>query len=164
MAKTKTTTKKKAASATKKASNPSKNKASAKKSPAKKAAASKKASSKAKTKSTPKKVSAPKKAATSSKKETTKAKELVTPDFDFPSNTFVPSTDNTPVVSAVSDESRNAFRRLALGKAWKREGLIREAMDTFGKDNVEVKEFNNKQIAFYIGGVRVPSEGYFTVN
>lgn len=61
----------------------------------------------------------------------------------------------------IFEDSLDEFRKSALSNFWEKDNLIRRANEIY--DKVEVCEFNNRQIAFKFGDIRVPLEGYFTV-
>jgi hypothetical protein len=53
---------------------------------------------------------------------------------------------------------------MAYRQQWTKDNLFNMIKETYPNEEVRMEEFNNRQVAFYVSGDRVPEEGYFSVS
>ena len=76
-----------------------------------------------------------------------------------PPNETGDSKEKPKRVKPLSEITTMAYRQ-----QWTKDNLFNMIKDTYPKEEVKMEEFNNRQVAFYVSGDRVPEEGYFTVS
>lgn len=122
--------------------------------------AAKKSTPKAETKKKAAKKAAPKKKA--AKKSTPKK----TVGKVAPKVEAAPKTDVGGDVGGELKKERKPFREIvtmACREQWKKADLFNMIKETYPDDEVTMEELNNTQVAFKVGKVRIPEEGYLTV-